>query len=576
MTYFAQEQTNESNETYYRNLNSDTYEYDSTKQFLSEGNNSDLSNNNNNNNNTHIMVMTNNSNFNSIKPAFLNSYKFMLSNAVNVNTKDTHATNININSTNTSILYSPKVFNHEGTNSRYSSASSLDQDEANARQYNESFNNCNKEESNDGEGEEDNANLTNNNLNLTTKPMNTPAGIGSMSGTSLIDDEEDEEEGEKSGSKRNSNNKLTNKSSNNLELGILDLENFISELYAPSTTGSPAKVESNETNTIKSEIEVNKKKILKRSSLQSIVSNRSSFSSSSSTSSSVSISALATTASDSISFLKSNTNLKPQSHKRLSINNDRTGAVINLVPPVTSTKIQQEIQQVITKAKPTMSSNIPTTLQRNQAALKLTKKPSESSIETNGNKLLEKPPTVIKLKSNPPNNTSISSSNPTNNSFRNLSNSKSNVPIVNKTKSSQLRASKPMTSSVANTSSIKKKVHVTNNAPVQIQPSVRPQQPIISKLSAENNARRKSFGLETKSSSSSIPPLKKEKPSQATTNAVHSTRSNLTSVSKSATKPSVNANSINTASKSGNTNSNKQVCSKVSSLNQKNFSTAFK
>jgi peptidoglycan hydrolase CwlO-like protein len=67
--------------------------------------------------------------------------------------------------------------------------------------------------------------------------------------------------------------------------------------------------------------------------------------SSSSTSSSVSISALATTASDSISFLKSNTNLKPQSHKRLSINNDRTGAVINLVPPVTSTKIQQEIQE---------------------------------------------------------------------------------------------------------------------------------------------------------------------------------------------------------------------------------------
>ena len=117
MTYFTRELANDQNDTvHYQNLN-DTYEYEAPKKFLTEEENTPT-------------INTNSSQFNQ-KPAFLNSYKFMTNNIITtmassninaMNSKDA-IINSNMNSTNTSILYSPKVFQHEGTNSRYSSAS---------------------------------------------------------------------------------------------------------------------------------------------------------------------------------------------------------------------------------------------------------------------------------------------------------------------------------------------------------------------------------------------------------------------------------------------------------------------
>jgi trimeric autotransporter adhesin len=427
MTYFTRELANDQNDTvHYQNLN-DTYEYEAPKKFLTEEENTPT-----------IQTTNINSNqqFNQSKPAFLNSYKFMTNNTSSnsnaISSKDA-IVNSNINSTNTSILYSPKVFQHEGTNSRYSSASSLEQDDDDDQEEktNSHFNNnyvSNTKEEEEDEDEE-NANLTNSNLNTTTKPMNTPAGLASMSGTSLIDDDneskdEEEDDADEKSSSSSSSNKLANKSSNKLELGILDLENFISELYAQSTNGSPAKLdEEEEFKSRDGELEVNKKKILKRSSLQNIIN----INSSSSFSSTSSVSSL-TMASDSTSSLKSSSSLlqqqqqahlKSQSQKRLSICNDRTGAVINIVSSLTASSAKNGANKVLdsTQQNPSKlpigsaasslvksmnSSNIPTTSTnlRCQAVNKLAKKPSEtSSIETNGNRVIERPP-ISKLKSN--------------------------------------------------------------------------------------------------------------------------------------------------------------------------------
>ena len=192
-----------------------TYDYGEPRSrflFAHDEKETTVENTNTNNNNRPVQAFR--------KPAFLgingsnNTYKFM----ANASVKP-------ISGGLDESPSSPKVFCHEGTNSRRSSsaASSLERDETQPNHFGAKQE---EEEENDEDDEEEEGDLTDNNLNLTTKPMNTPAGFCNMSGASLPDDDQDQEHVIEIGQNHE-------KSSNNLELGILDLENFISEFYNP-------------------------------------------------------------------------------------------------------------------------------------------------------------------------------------------------------------------------------------------------------------------------------------------------------------------------------------------------------
>ena len=255
---FNYENTNTQNDTTSNNKNNTSAYDEAPKQFLTESKDTHFDATKYQTSfrptsNFSTSANANNASSSMSKPAFLNSYKFM-----SHTLKDESATNNN--SATNSILYSPKVFQNEGTNSRYSSASSLDHEEIPYNRQEDKHDDDDEEEAEEAEEEEcqnqdqeeDPADQTGNNLNLTTKPMNTPAGFGSMSGASLIED--DEESSSNSHSNRSSSASQKNiasllvhenaaselESTNKLELGILDLENFISELYAQSSSPAPS------------------------------------------------------------------------------------------------------------------------------------------------------------------------------------------------------------------------------------------------------------------------------------------------------------------------------------------------
>ena len=142
-----------------------------------------------------------------------------------------------------------------------------------------------------------------NELNVTTKPMNTPAGFGCVSGASMIDANEDEttttDADESVFEKKPTAQQDESFSSSSNKLALDDLESFISEFYAEA---SP-EIKKQEV------VVVNKSKLTKRSSLQSL---------------------------DSINSAKTSSLKSQVSHKRLSITDDQHLVVKSTKPAVAS------------------------------------------------------------------------------------------------------------------------------------------------------------------------------------------------------------------------------------------------
>ena len=155
-----------------------------------------------------------------------------------------------------------------------------------------------------------------NELNITTKPMNTPAGFGCVSGASMIDANTSNEDtttdvDESVFEKKPSAQQDESFSSSSNKLALDDLESFISEFYAEASPEVK-----------KQEVVVNKSKLTKRSSLQSL---------------------------DSINSTKTSSLKSQVSHKRLSITDDQHLVVKSTKPAVASVTTTAKTKRLSTE-----------------------------------------------------------------------------------------------------------------------------------------------------------------------------------------------------------------------------------